>query len=104
MDPSEPLSELIREQLAKLEEFDEHMVSCHVVVEEPTHHHRRKHFKVEVIVPVKGAELVAGRDPQEPFGENAYEVVRDSFRALRRQLQDHVQRSRREVKKHSLPV
>ena len=105
MDASEPLSELIRREVAKLEELDDHMIECRVVVEEPAaHHHRGKHFRVEVIVAVKGSELVAGRDPPEAFGEDAYQVVRDSFHAIRRQLHDYQQRSRNEVKHHSLPA
>jgi ribosomal subunit interface protein len=96
--PSEALTSLINQQVAKLEEFETPIIDCRVVVDQSTQHHREKHFHVEVVVDVAGAELVAGRAPDDVRGKDPYAVVHDAFRAVRSQLQEHAQRRRREVK------
>lgn len=104
MTPSEALTKQINEEVAKLEEFAEHIVECRVIVDEPNQHHREKHFRVEVVVLLSGAELVAGRDPTALHQEDAYQVVHDSFRAIHRQLHDHLERRRSELKHPTAPV
>jgi ribosomal subunit interface protein len=99
--PSEFLTGVITEEVAKLEEFSESIEDCRVIVDEPNQNHRRKQFRVEIIARVAGAELVAGRDPSEVEDGNAYQLVHDSFKAIRRQLIEHTQRRRHEVKGHS---
>ena len=101
--PSDELNALIHQQVAKLEEFQDHIMECRVVIDEPSMHHREKHFRVEVIILVSGAELVASRDPDQTQGDDAYAVVHEAFRAIRRQLLEHVQRTRHETKDHPGP-
>lgn len=101
MTRSDALSELVKEKAAKLEEFYDHILGCRVVIEEPHLHHRKgKHFRVHVEVEVPGEELVADRDPTEAFRTDPYLAVSEAFRAVRRQLQNYVRRTRREVKPH----
>jgi len=101
--PSVSLNELIHEQVASLEEFKDRIVECRIVIDEPNQHHREKHFRVEVIVIVPGAELVASADPSAEVGEDAYAAVCTTFHAIRRQLIEHVQRTRHETKSHPGP-
>ena len=96
--PSEAITQLINEQVAKLEELAEHIVECRVVIDEPNHNHRSKHFKVEVVLLIDGAELVAGRELDESHGEDAAQVVHRNFQAIRRQLQDHIHRRQAKLK------
>jgi ribosomal subunit interface protein len=83
--PSEVLESRIRENAAKLEQFNPRITSCRVTVEE-SHRHRRqgRHFSVRVDVRVPGREIVASRDHHE----DVYVALRESFNALVRQLED----------------
>lgn len=98
---SDALSHVVREEADKLEEFYDRITSCRVVVEQPHRHHRKgKHFHVRIDLTVPGTELVAGRDPAENEGfEDPFVAVAESFRAIRRMLQDWAQK-RRDVKAH----
>jgi putative sigma-54 modulation protein len=98
---AEALEALIHQEIVQLEEFQDRITECHVVIDEPNQRHSVKHFRVEVIVRVPGAELVASADPGETTGADPYAAVRDAFRAVRRQLVEHIERTRYETK--SLP-
>lgn len=91
MATSESLSEHIRDQAEKLEQFFEGIVGCHVVVEEP-HRHKQQgnpfHARLDLHVP--GKDIVVGRDPGEREAHaDAYTAVTDAFEAARRQLQHY---------------
>lgn len=99
---SEALSEAIRAEADKLEEFYDKITSCRVVVEQP-HKHQSKgnHFHVRVDITVPGSELVASRDPAEHESfEDPFVAVAESFRAARRMLQTHAEKRRGDVKRH----
>ena len=100
MAPSTDLERLIHLQVAKLEEFKDRIVEWRVVIDEPNQHHREKHFRVEIVLVLPNAELVASRDPSAAVGEDAYAVVHTVSHAIRRQLVEHLQRTRHETKSH----
>lgn len=97
MSPSDALSDHIREQAGKLEQFFDGIVGCHVVVEEPHRHQRQgKHFHVRVDLHVPGKEIVAGYGHGEKdVHEDPYLAVSDAFEAARRQLQHYAEGLRR---------
>ena len=103
LDQSDALDSLIHQQVAKLEEFNDHIIECRVVIDKPNAHHREKHFRVEVIALVSGAELIASHEPSNGEGDDAYAVVHHAFRTMRRQLVEHIERTRHETKSHSGP-
>jgi ribosomal subunit interface protein len=92
MESSEALSEHIRDEAGKLEQFFDGIVGCHVVVEEP---HRHKHqgnaFHVRLDLHVPGREIVVGREPAERTNPDAYAAVAEAFDAARRQLQHYAE-------------
>ncbi|MCY1046612.1 HPF/RaiA family ribosome-associated protein [Corallococcus sp. bb12-1] len=94
METSDTLSEHIREQADKLEQFFEGITGCNVVVEEPHRHHAQgHHFHVRVELHVPGRDIIADREPAEPTTHaDAYQAVTDAFEAARRQLQHHADR------------
>lgn len=99
MPVSEALEAHIRDKVAKLSNFYDRIISCHVVVEIPhKHHHQGKHFNVRVDLSIPGHEIVVNRDHHE----DAYVALRDAFDAARRQLEDSWRRLRRETKNHVL--
>ncbi len=97
MDPSGALRDNIEEHAAKLEQFSDRIIHCRVVVEQPVHNHRKgNHYRVHVQLEVPGRDIQVGREPapQDRSAEDVYVVVRDSFDAARRQLEDY-ERERR---------
>jgi cold shock CspA family protein/ribosome-associated translation inhibitor RaiA len=101
---SDALARRIRTHAARLDSVYDRILRCDVAVEAP---HRRGapqyHVRIELSVP--RGEIVVSRDPgpDETHGD-PYVAVRDSFRAARRQLEDHVRRNLRgEVKAHVGP-
>jgi len=97
---SEAVEGRIRAKAAKLEEFDPHIMSCHVVVEElDRHHHQGRQFTVRLDIRVPGHEVVVDRDHHEDI----YVALRDAFNAAGRKLEEVVRARRREVKAHEVP-
>ena len=105
MPHSDALEANIREKAAKLDDFFEHIMGCHVVIEQPHAHHKQgKLFHVTIDLTVPNTELVVNRSPQDNHAhEDAYVAVRDAFNAMRRKLQDYSSKMRGDVKKHSVP-
>jgi ribosomal subunit interface protein len=103
VDPTPAIESRIRERAAWLERFNHDIVSCEVAVEAP-HRHQRKavSFTVRVDLVVKGGELVVGGDQAHANGD-LYVAIRDAFAAARRQLQEHAQRRRGDVKASAQP-
>jgi ribosomal subunit interface protein len=98
VDRSEALETRIRAKMEKLEEFFNHITSCHVVVEMPHKHHQQgSQFNVRMDIAVPGNEIVVTRD----HAEDVYVALRDAFDAAKRQLTDYAQRLRRDVKNHA---
>ena len=94
---SDALDAHIREKAKKLESFFDHIVSCRVVVEMPHNHkHQGNPFNIRIDIGVPGREIVVNRDRHE----DVYVALRDAFDAVRRQLDDYVQRLHGAVKAH----
>ena len=120
MKHSEAVDAYIREEVAKLEEFFDQIIGCHVVVEIPHQHHDRGNpFHIRINLEVPGSDLVVNQQPnlhghgvdvgaERLFKElelegrlkDAYVALSDAFKTARRQLQDYVRRHRNEVKIH----
>lgn len=103
--PSAALRDRIARHVAKLERLAPNAISCYVTVEYAgQRHHKGNRYRVHARLLVPGAELNAGlAAPLNGAHEDPYVVVRDSFDALRRQLEDRVSRERGEVKGHVPP-
>lgn len=98
---SPSIENLIQRKAEELERHFSRIVSCRVWLRTPHKHARTSgsyyHVTVEVTVP--GGDLVAGRDPGTAGTHGDLKTaIRDSFRAAKRQLVEHAQRVRREVK------
>ncbi|WIM11928.1 HPF/RaiA family ribosome-associated protein [Enhydrobacter sp.] len=105
IDASPAVEAKIRERAHELEQFDDRIVSCRVVIEG---RQRRRHgdlYHIRVDLKVPGKEIVVKRDPPEHRAhEDIYVAVRDCFDSVRRQLEDHVRRWRGDVKAHEVPA
>lgn len=120
MKSSEAVETCIHEEVAKLETFYDQIISCRVMVETPHRHHQRGipiHIRIDLGVP--GGEIVVNHEPSlhgslqktaepmrskkqnvEATHKDAYLVIRDAFKTLRRQLQQFARRQKREIKQH----
>ena len=102
MEPSPAVEAAVRERAAKLEQFADSIVSCHVTIGAPHKHHRQgKLFTVKVDVRLPGGEVVASREPDAHQAHEDFQVaLRDAFKAARRQLQDRLRVQRGKTKSH----
>jgi ribosome-associated translation inhibitor RaiA len=101
MDPSPAVEDRVREFAQRLERFHDRITGCHVVIGgPPAHRHKGAPYSVRVDVVVPGRELFVDSARDEHL-ENAdvYVALRDSFRAMRRQLEDYARERRGRVKR-----
>lgn len=76
----------IRKRADKLERFHQQIVSCRVVVEQPSRHkHQGKEFVVRLDIKVPGSEIVINHDHHEDL----YVALHEAFHAAQRRLEDH---------------
>lgn len=103
LDRSEAVDTHIREQIAKLERYCDHIIYCNVVVEAPpTPHHHGQLYDVRIDLAIPGEEIVVSRQgPKDKAHHDFYVAARDAFEAARKQLLEAVQRQRRKVKTHT---
>ncbi|ERT09937.1 'Cold-shock' DNA-binding domain protein [Lyngbya aestuarii BL J] len=97
LEKTEAIDSLVREKIAKLEQFCDYMNSCRVVIEK-THDHPKMgspyRVRLDITVP-PGHELAVDRSPDEGIQYEALEtVIREAFDAARRQLVELVERQR----------
>ena len=122
MKPSDAVAARIRKEAAKLDKYYARITSCRVVVEVPhRHHHWGEQFHIRIELGVPGGEVAVRHAPSlhammqrsetsewhrhfeaGPQHKDIYVAIRDSFKAARRCLQDHVRRMRGDVKSHQL--
>lgn len=109
---SEAVVARIQKEADSLGKYHDRITRCHVHIEAPAkHHHQGAPFHIRIEVHVPGRELMvtdvpAARPAPSQTGDSrrrksqeidsahkdAYVAIRDSFRAMRRQLKDHSQR------------
>ena len=76
----------IRKHIEKLNRFYDRISSCRVVVELPQKHkHQGKLYNVRIDITVPGKELVVTRKKDQDI----YVAIRDAFKAIERQLEEH---------------
>jgi ribosome-associated translation inhibitor RaiA len=95
MDSSDTLKAAVRERVAKLEQFHDHVIGCRVVIEMPHKSHRvgSNAPDVHVVLRVPGREIVVSRElargDNAQSEKDAYAVLDDAFRAAQQQLKDY---------------
>lgn len=101
LDRSDALVDHINEQVEKLQQFSEHLVSCHVSLHaESARGHKSSPYRVRIVCQVPGNSLVVDHGRGKPGQEDPYLVVRDGFRVMTRQVEDWQRKIRGDVKTH----
>jgi len=106
VEPSAALETAINDKMAKLEEFYDQIIACHVMVEQPhRHHHQGRIYSVHIDITLPQGKVVVSRNPQDNHAHEDFHVaLRDAFDAAYRQLEDFQRRQRGDVKAHELPL
>lgn len=101
--PSAALRTDIEDHAQRLERFAPRLMNCHVTVQRSENrHHKGNRYEVQVRVTLPGGEFEAGRNAEpDQSHEDPYVAVRDTFNALRRQLEDFIRIRRGDVKSRS---
>lgn len=102
VDCSEVVRGLIEEKVEWLERFYGRIVGCRVVVELPHRHHRQGNtYHVRIDLKLPGADIIVNREPSSRTdATDLHAAITWAFEAARRQLEQHVERRRQDVKSH----
>jgi ribosome-associated translation inhibitor RaiA len=96
----------IRQKVAKLERFCNHIIGCRVALEQPQRHQRSGNpyrVRIDITVP-PGQEIVVSYDPHKSeMHDDLAVVVNRAFKAAARRLKTLVARQRGEVKAREEP-
>jgi ribosome-associated translation inhibitor RaiA len=107
LEPSDALKEMVREQVAGLERFYDHIIGCRVVIEMPHKSHRpgQNDPDIHVVLRVPGQEIAVTRGPHgtnmRGGAADVYGAVRETFHAAQARLKDYKRQTRGEVKTHA---
>ena len=86
LDHSDAVEAAVQRWIARLEHLSERITACNVIIDQP--HKRRRHggdYRVSIMLEVPGTEIAAAHEHVD-----VYVAIADTFRAARRQLQDHI--------------
>jgi cold shock CspA family protein len=102
MEPSPALEARIHQLAERLDHYSQEIMRCRVVIEAPhKHHHQGCLYTVHLDITSPSVEIAVTRDQHDRHAhEDAHIALRDAFRAAERQLEQHVQKLRRETKEH----
>lgn len=94
---SDAVEQRIREKADKLERFHPQIIGCHVRVEAlHKHQHQGRQYSLKIDLHMPSGQIVVNRESDEDI----YVALRDAFSAAKRQIQEHDERQRGEVKQH----
>lgn len=90
------------DEVVKLERYYDRITSCQVAIAAPHRQHQTGNlYEIRVLLRVPGEELVVNRTPAaHDRAEDVYVAIRETFRKVRRVLEDHVRRRRGQTKLH----
>lgn len=103
MSPSLAVEAAVERWMGRLEHVDDQIQRCSVWIELPHRHQRRgARFDVRIVLAIPGREITVAQDPgRSESHDDVYLAIADAFLAARRQLQDHAQIRRGNVKTHA---
>ncbi len=102
MFPSAAAEKRVHREIEKLNRICPKLLDARVVIESQHHHHHKGNlYDAKIVLNVPDAELVASRSPSMHHAhEDLFVAIRDSFVAIKHQLQKYLSQRRGEVKQH----
>jgi cold shock CspA family protein/ribosome-associated translation inhibitor RaiA len=99
---SDEIEDRIREEVDRLEEFYDEIMSCRIVVDVPHRHHGEGNlYEIRIDLKTPGGEIVVKRNPAEHMEYRDLDLaIRDAFDGAKRQLEDRSRTIRGDVKTH----
>lgn len=106
MDHSNAVETRVREKVGRLEKLSDRLTHCRVTIEAPHKHHRKGNtYRVRILLSAPQGQVAVSHDPGDAHAhEDIYVAIRDAFDAAERQLKDHRQKQRGDVKSHDVPL
>lgn len=103
MEPSTPLRHEIERCAVKLERLTTPPLTCDVTVRQSEQRHLQgNRYAVHAHLTLPGTTIEAGKTPRaDHTHEDPFVAVRDTFDAVRRQLDEHLRIRRGDVKTHA---
>jgi ribosomal subunit interface protein len=94
MEPSDAVTDRVRERATQLDHFLEGITAVHVTVQAPhQHHHKGQLYEVHILVHAPGKEIVINREGSRDHAhEDVYVAIRDAFDAAERRIEDFARR------------
>jgi cold shock CspA family protein len=101
MAPSAALEQRVREHWAKIERHHNGIVSARIVLEAAHRQPHKSTLCVSISIGVPGRDIVVKREQRlHETDHHATWAINEAFHAAARQLEDHAQKQRHEVKAH----
>lgn len=100
---SEAIENLVHRQMSRLERVGQHIVSASVAIEQPHQHQRtgsKYRVRIRLLIPPRHEIAVEHKSTEGDLHEPLPKVIRETFEAARRQVQELRERLRGEVKSH----
>lgn len=107
MDSSDAVEAHVREKVAKLEQFYNHIIDGRVILKRDNRRHRKGPvYSMTIEMSVPGKKLVVSHDPgnYHRHDQHLMPLINDAFAAMSRQLEHFGQIQRGEVKAHPEPL
>lgn len=102
MERSTAIEAQVRRWVDRLGRTSGRLLRCEAWIEKPHRHNRKGNtFRVRVELAVPGKTIVVSDTGIDHTHENAFVAVADAFRAARRQLRDHADVERGDIKLHA---
>lgn len=100
--PIEDLTDVVNENVERLEKVFDRITSCHVVVSLPHRSHVHGNiFHIHIDLHIPGSTIAVTREPEKDDShDDPYFAVREAFKTAKRQLQTHVDKMRTEARRH----
>lgn len=103
VEKSPDLDGLIRERAAKLEEFHDHIISCHVYIDKPQSHQETGSsfaVRLEIRIPPEQDIMVKSNPGEGSVHDSVFKVVTDTFEVAYRKVKKLREIQLQDVKKH----
>lgn len=108
MEPDPALEALVRTEAAKLERYFAPLIRCSVIVERPHKATDAAFCRVRLEVTAPQRQLIVSHDPSHAGATDRAKpntdpraAIREAFRQMRRQLEDHARQLRGDIKTRS---
>jgi ribosome-associated translation inhibitor RaiA len=101
LEPSDALERRVRAHWAKLERRYDDIISARIVIEAPHKQPHKSTLGISISIGVPGRDIQVKREQRlHETDDHASWVINEAFHAALRQLEDHAQKQRRDVKTH----